>query len=55
MYFQNIYQIAILTKKDPVILLKISNGKDKCHFLALPRSDLDKNGVYKDHITAYLD
>ena len=35
-------------KKDQVILLKISDGKGKWHFLALP-SDLDKNGVKRPY------
>ena len=48
MYFQNIYQIAILTKKDQVILLKISDGKGKWHFLALP-SVLDEDGVKRPY------
>ena len=48
MYFQNIYQIAILTKKDQVILLKISDGKGKWHFLALP-SVLDNDSVKRPY------
>ena len=35
-------------KKDQVILLKISDGKGKWHFLALP-SDLDEDGVKRPY------